>query len=53
MSKEKECDGKQKHTTYQSAQKELKNRPGMDIYTCRYCGRFHIGHTPARVRREK
>jgi len=41
------CSGKSKHKTYDAA---LREKPGcsnsrdLNIYKCRYCGFYHVGH---------
>lgn len=55
MSRRKECYSKKKYETHKLAEKALgkmtkfddldvsKSHP-MEIYKCRYCGNYHLGH---------
>ncbi len=41
------CSGKSKHNTYQDALREkpnCKNSKDFNIYKCKYCGFYHVGH---------
>lgn len=41
----KQCDGKVKHGSMLAAQEILYNcKDNMEIYPCKYCGGFHLGH---------
>lgn len=45
--KQRVCSGKSKHRTYQDA---LREKPGckksrdLNIYKCKFCGFYHVGH---------
>lgn len=47
----KHCERKLKYTSVKMAEKRIKDRrkkghivDGLNIYKCKYCGYFHIGH---------
>lgn len=44
------CIGKARHETPKAAAVHLKRRDGkrMNVYKCKYCGFYHIGHKPQR-----
>lgn len=50
--KRRECGRKIKYATHEKAQKELRrlDDPALNAYQCRFCHRWHIGHTPKRIR---
>jgi hypothetical protein len=48
----KQCTGKKKHETFQEARMFLRG-PGMNVYKCRFCGKFHVGHVPRRIQKIK
>lgn len=46
----KQCEGKIRHTTQVGAYIALKNTPRdgkrMNVYRCKFCRGWHIGHAP-------
>lgn len=51
----KACKGKVRHVNAQDAYAHLRHlhqakgdQGRMNVYACRFCGGFHIGHTPRR-----
>jgi hypothetical protein len=47
------CKGKRRFadaTEAEAARHALGDRRQMNSYRCRFCGFWHIGHTPAKVR---
>lgn len=49
----KACDGKKKHASLGAAigfNKRFKGG-GMNAYHCRFCGCYHVGHTPRSIRK--
>jgi hypothetical protein len=45
----KQCGTKIKYAT--QAEAEAHQHGGLRPYRCDYCGKFHLGHTPAKVRK--
>jgi hypothetical protein len=52
------CKGKVRHEDQATAQRELgrlarskgsMNIAHLNVYHCRWCGAWHVGHTPARI----
>ena len=51
------CEGKRRYPSPAAAQRDAaklaRERGGaIDAYPCAFCGRWHVGHTPWRVRQE-
>jgi hypothetical protein len=49
----KACEGKQKMEKYSAiayAKKLRKRGEIMNAYLCKFCGRWHIGHMPHRMK---
>ena len=53
----KECSRKRRFETHHDAAAALRRLKGrhqrsdrMSVYRCRWCGGYHFGHTPLRVR---
>jgi hypothetical protein len=46
------CESKRAYPTQQAAWGGLKRTAGSGLllYRCRWCGQYHVGHPPARVR---
>lgn len=51
----KACEGKARHLTAEHAMIALRKtrQPDMNVYRCRFCGGYHIGHLPKWMRRGK
>ena len=49
------CDGKTPYDTRDKANRvrNLKRQFGNNVYRCRFCENFHIGHPPAELRNRK
>ncbi len=53
----KQCTGKVTHATMQAAEEAArassrKFKTRLSAYKCRFCGGYHVGHTPAKLRRK-
>lgn len=53
----KQCEGKQRFDTQQQAlnamfrmKRHTGERGHLNAYGCKFCGGFHYGHTPKKVR---
>lgn len=40
------CFGKTKHRTKLAADYVILSRPLMEVYRCKYCNHYHVGHPP-------
>ena len=50
----KECGNKHKYDTHDQANfvREHYYKCKLSVYKCKWCGGFHIGHTPYSVRKK-
>jgi hypothetical protein len=51
----KQCEGKIKYPNLPEAERAARAmskavKQGLSAYKCKFCGMFHMGHTPAKVR---
>lgn len=51
----KGCEGKIRHETYGEAAHHRRRlrKPDIDIYHCRFCGGWHVGHPGSRRLRKR
>lgn len=44
------CEGKVRHASAGAAHIAALKTPGTHAYRCNFCGSYHVGHAPARIR---
>ncbi len=46
----KRCTGKKRHETIRAAMAFARS-PGLNAYKCNFCGGYHVGHVPRKIRK--